>query len=280
MTIDLGDNPVGNRPTITQKTQIRASIGCSQAPFLIGNANQLVDDSNSFLKNSESKFAFQVGAVNSLNFNDAANVNAIVNLNVLYDKNTITSINGIEPSLLGLDASNCTGINQSCTFNQGQLYNLNFSGCNNLPSLICTDNALTGLNVAGCTKLTTLNCSYNQLASLNISGLTGLTSLNCEANQLASLNLAGLTGLTNVNCITNYLTGLNISECTNLTSLYCQNNELTAASVNNILITLSGFGKSNGNLFLQGGSNAAPTTSGISAKTYLIGTKGWTLNTN
>ena len=50
MSIDLGNNPSGNRPTIAQQTQMRASIGCSQAPFLIGNTSQLVDYNDSFLK--------------------------------------------------------------------------------------------------------------------------------------------------------------------------------------------------------------------------------------
>jgi hypothetical protein len=324
MSIDLGNNPSGNRPTIAQKTQMRASIGCSQAPFLIGNTEQLVDNSNSFLKNPESQFAFQVGAVNSLNFQYAGGIPTIVNLNALHDKNTITSINGVEASLLGLDASNCTGIYQPCEFDQcSHLANPNFSGCSNLPYIGFYDNPLTGLNVAECTKLTTLSCTYNnqltninlngctklinfycynnQLTNLNVAGLTGLTTLNCVYNQLTglnvsgctklinfycynnqltNLNVAGLTGLTTLNCVYNQLTGLNVSGCTNLTSLNCQYNNLTSASVNNILITLSGLGKSSGNAIINGDGIGPPTGLGISAKTYLINTKAWSVSTN
>ena len=280
MSIDLGDNPVGNRPTIAQKTQIRASIGCCQAPFLVGNASQLINNSNSFLITAQEKFAFQIGAVNSLSFETAGGAPATVNLNALDDKNTIRSINGYEQNLLGLDASNCTGINQSCSFDSGPLLNLNFSGCNNLPSLTCTATSLTGLNVAGCTKLTSFICYDNQLTGLNVAGLTGLNTLSCYDNQLTGLNVAGLTGLTSFNCSYNQLSNLNISGCTNLTTLNCTYNQLTTASVNNILITLSGLGKSNGTLFMIGGSNAAPTSSGISAKTYLQNIKNWTVITN
>ena len=259
MSIDLGDNPVGNRPTIAQKTQIRASIGCCQAPFLVGNASQLIDNSNSFLITAQEKFAFQIGAVNSLSFETAGGAPATVNLNALDDKNTIRSINGYEQNLLGLDASNCTGINQSCSLSSGPLLNLNFSGCNNLPSLTCSDTSLTGLNVAGCTKLTTFYCFNNSLSNLNIAGLTGLTTLNCSYNQI---------------------TGLDVSGCTKLTQLNCQTNQLTTASINNILITLSGLGKSSGYFFVDGGQNGTPNGSGLSAKTYLINTKSWSILTN
>ena len=324
MSIDLGNNPSGNRPTIAQQTQMRASIGCSQAPFLIGNTSQLVDNNDSFLKNIESKFAFQIGAFNSLNFQYAGGIPAIVNLNALHDKNTITSINGLEASIFSLDASNCTGINDTCEFNQcSHINDVNFSGCSNLQLIGFYDNSLTGLNLAECTKLTSINCTYNnqlsnlnvsgctslnalycynnQLTNLNVAGFTGLTTLGCQYNQITSLNLsgctklttfycfnnslsnlnvAGLTGLTTLNCSYNQITGLDVSGCTKLTQLNCQTNQLTTASINNILITLSGLGKSSGYFSVDGGQNGTPNGSGLSAKTYLINTKSWSINTN
>ena len=54
---------------------------------------------------------------------------------------------------------------------------------------------------------------------------------------------------------------------------------LTATSVNNILISIDAAGQSNGTLDLDGGTSAAPTGAGATAKAALI-TKGWTVTTN
>jgi len=54
---------------------------------------------------------------------------------------------------------------------------------------------------------------------------------------------------------------------------------LTATSVNNILISIDAAGQSNGTLGLNGGTSAAPTGAGATAKANLIA-KGWTVTTN
>lgn len=54
---------------------------------------------------------------------------------------------------------------------------------------------------------------------------------------------------------------------------------LTATSVNNILVSIESCGTSNGHLDLNGGTSAAPTGDGITAKNALIA-RGWIVNTN
>ena len=54
---------------------------------------------------------------------------------------------------------------------------------------------------------------------------------------------------------------------------------LTATSVNNILISIDAAGRSGGTLGIWGGTSAAPTGAGATAKATLI-TKGWTVTTN
>jgi hypothetical protein len=54
---------------------------------------------------------------------------------------------------------------------------------------------------------------------------------------------------------------------------------LSQTSVNNILISLNTAGQSNGTVNLNGGTSAAPSGAGATAKLSLQG-KGWTVVTN
>jgi len=58
-----------------------------------------------------------------------------------------------------------------------------------------------------------------------------------------------------------------------------QNCALDVTSVNNILISIESNGTSNGTLDIDGGTSAAPTGAGATAKADLIA-RGWTVNTN
>jgi len=68
------------------------------------------------------------------------------------------------------------------------------------------------------------------------------------------------------------------TSCTNFTNAF-RGCALTATSVNNILISIESTGTSNGTLGMDGGTSAAPTGAGATAKADLI-TRGWTVTTN
>jgi hypothetical protein len=54
---------------------------------------------------------------------------------------------------------------------------------------------------------------------------------------------------------------------------------LTGTAVNNLLTQLDANGISGGSVDVSGGTNAAPSGAGLTAKTNLIA-KGWTVTTN
>lgn len=66
--------------------------------------------------------------------------------------------------------------------------------------------------------------------------------------------------------------------CTDFREAF-NNCALDATSVNNILVSIESNGTSNGTLNMTGGTNAAPTGAGATAKTALQG-RGWTVTTN
>ncbi|MBI4946167.1 MAG: hypothetical protein HY840_07175 [Bacteroidetes bacterium] len=79
----------------------------------------------------------------------------------------------------------------------------------------------------------------------------------------------------------NHITNFNMQPASysKLTSLVLFNNDMTASNVNFNLIGLDDSGLPNGFANFGGGTNAAPTGAGITAKNNLIA-KGWTVITN
>ncbi len=71
----------------------------------------------------------------------------------------------------------------------------------------------------------------------------------------------------------------NFRAFTGLIDVRFRANSLTETSVNNILIDLDNNDQLNGDCRLDGGTNAAPTGAGITAKNNLIA-KGWSVSTN
>jgi hypothetical protein len=158
---------------------------------------------------------------------------------------------------------------------------LNVSGLTNL-EVLNVENYYSSLNLIGLSSLTSLtsfNSSYTSLGPLDLSGKINLVTLVCNGIT-QSLNVSGCTSLSTVYCGYGYGNfNINISGCTSLSTFSCAYNSLTEGVVNSILTTIDGFGTSDGYIDISGGSNAAPTGDGITAKDSLIN-RGWTVLTN
>ena len=212
----------------------------------------------------------------------------------------ITSFGTAYQTIDSINVSGCTNLT-TFSSNYTATTHLNASGCTNLTTLYCNNNSLTSLDLSANTDLSTLNCSYNSLTSLDLSANTDLSTLNCNYNSLTSLDLSANTSLstftcsynaltsldlsTNIslstlNCYNNSLTSLDLSTNISLSALDCSYNALTETSVDDILITLNSFDNTySGICVLEGGSNEAPSSNGLIAKTALE-VRGWTVYTN
>lgn len=105
-----------------------------------------------------------------------------------------------------------------------------------------------------------------------------ITALDVNGKSLTNLTgLSGLTALTTLDCSSNDLTTLTVPA--SITTLDASDNDLTVDAVNALLVALDSAGLENGTVDLSGGTNAAPTGAGATAKANLI-TKGWTATTN
>jgi hypothetical protein len=196
---------------------------------------------------------------------------------------------------------------------------VDLSGCVSLTSVIAQGTgvgaSLATFNCSGCTALISANFLFAGLVSVNLSGCTSLTDVQIESatgnfllnltnctslvsvilannnysgsTQIASLNLTGCSSLAGIGV---YFSGGDISTLTTITVTtlpalisadFCGSAgaSLNVASVNALLIALDANGLNNGAVNVSGGTSAAPTGAGITAKNNLIG-KGWTVTTN
>jgi PKD repeat protein len=194
--------------------------------------------------------------------------------------------------------------------------NLSTLDVTNNPELLilqANGNSLTTLNLTNNIKLKTLFLYANTGLALP-TGFSGLTQLewlsiyNC--NITVALNCTPFTQLKIIDAGNTSLPSVNLSTCTNLESISIRNSPsvttfnlpttlsnttvvsgqgcaLTASAVNDILVKLDANGKVNPTpgsssfywVSLIGGTNAAPTGVGITAKNNLIA-KGWSVTTN
>ena len=182
-----------------------------------------------------------------------------------------------------------------------------------LTILAANGNSLTSLNLTNNTKLKTLLLYANTGLALP-TGFSGLTELewvdiyNC--NVTVPFDCTPFLNLIRVSAGNTSLPSVNLSTCTKLESIHItnspsvttfnlpttlsnttvvsgQNCALTASAVNDTLVKLDANGKVNpttgsSNSYLvnfTGGTNAAPTGAGITAKNNLIA-KGWSVTTN
>lgn len=114
-------------------------------------------------------------------------------------------------------------------------------------------------------------------------GITGdiddILEITLDFDQLTSINTTGLTRITSIDASDNSLSTINIDTSIHLVSVSLENNSLDVASVNDVLQKLDSFGNLSGEVYLDLGTNAAPTGAGITAKNNLLA-KGWTVTTN
>jgi len=170
------------------------------------------------------------------------------------------------------------------------------------------------LNVQGTTNLTGYTSAmfpalrtggfgwgYNYLPSftINFPLLTKLLSINGTNNVNMStiylpalvdiynyMNLGSMVSLTNVTLGTLGVTKKWGNTSGNTPNVYFQNASLTQASVDNILIVMASLDgtngttlNGNGQIQLNGGNNASPSSAGLAAKSTLIG-RGFSVSTN
>ena len=193
---------------------------------------------------------------------------------------TITSIRGLQ-NLNNLELF-------SADFHSLQTVNL--SGLTNLLTVDISDNltldgsskSLTSVNLSGCTALQQLRLDDSDFSAgiPNFTGLVNLDTLDMDQcditgsidlSMLSSLNYLDLNGNTDLTSVT--------IPVSNLDSVYIYDTALTEAAVNDILQRLDNNGITGGNVELDGGTSAAPTGAGITAKDNLIA-KFWSVSTN
>ena len=134
---------------------------------------------------------------------------------------------------------------------------------------------LTSISNLYClTGLTNLNLSGNALTNINVSLNLSLAILNGNQNSLSSIDLTQNAQLRSALLANNSLTTLNISSNALVANVYCLNNLLSQAAVDEILHQLVINGLSNGQAYLSGTGNAAPSATGQGYRSTLEG-RGW-----
>ena len=210
------------------------------------------------------------------------------------------------PNMASLDVTNNTKLTALYCQDNG-LSSINTSNNTELQYLAVNGNSLTSLNVTNNTKLIFLYMYANTSVGIP-TGFSGLTKLKdlamAQCGITVPINCTPFVDLETFSCgdsDTN-IPSVNLSTCTKLKSViitkcslittfnlpasvpqlktvYGYQCALTAAEVNSILTKLDANGISGGQVELYGGTNAAPTGAGITAKNNLL-SKGWTVTTN
>lgn len=190
----------------------------------------------------------------------------LTNLQNLYaDWNSLTTIDisGMS-SLVDVDISDNNAANEG---NENSLTSINVTGCENISELRLDDSDFStngASSVVGLSDLT--SCVVIDLDQCGIGGTVDLSTL-------ASLEFVDLSGNDN---ITNIILPDTIAP---INYLNVGTNALTQTAINNILINLDENGISSGEVIANGGTNASPSGSGVTAAVNLDG-KGWTLSFN
>lgn len=77
----------------------------------------------------------------------------------------------------------------------------------NITTLLCGDQNLTGLEVSNNIVLEQLGCGKNDLSALDVSKNTALIYLHCDHNQLTNLDISKNIALKGLWCYHNQITG-------------------------------------------------------------------------
>jgi len=193
------------------------------------------------------------------------------------------------------------------TFNAGAALftSVDMSGIATLTSIVANAATFTSIDASGCSSLSSVNFTEATFASVDLSNCPSLSNVSIANGTYGSftLNLSGCTSITDLNTNLGFPFGassLNITGCTSLVGIFLPvatdlttvtltvlnaasvvmaGAALNVASVNAILIAADANGALSGTMDLSGGTSAAPTGAGITAKNNLIA-KGWIVATN
>jgi uncharacterized repeat protein (TIGR01451 family) len=139
---------------------------------------------------------------------------------------SLTTFELVSQPLTSLNLTGCSNLHDLLVWNT-QLSSMTIDGLNNLTQLEFRSNSqLNTLNVVNCQNLTTLNCADNHLTGLNISNSDNITNLNCQNNFLTSLDVSNLSFLTQLDCPNNQLSTFDLSNQHNLAHAVLVNNPL------------------------------------------------------
>jgi hypothetical protein len=112
----------------------------------------------------------------------------------------------------------------------------------------------------------------------NLQKLEGIDEWDGDGMGFTSLDFTGITTITQLFNVSTGLQHINITGCVNLDDVDLNNNDLTEASVDHVLITLDDNGLTDGFLYLDGGTNATPSATGLAIANLLV--KNWSINYN
>ena len=145
--IDLGNNPIGTRPTLFERNQIKLSLNIFPSPVALG---PIAANFNTSLFNIQNTFA--------------------MGNNICYanDPSSIYSLNLTGTNLAGrlnfTDLNNLTGIN----FASNQLTDVNLYGCSGLSGVFLQNNNLNTGKIDNI--LATLNSFNSYSGKINLTG--------------------------------------------------------------------------------------------------------------
>lgn len=171
------------------------------------------------------------------------------------------------------------------------LTSVNLSGLANLTNVDISDNevpgtnihSLTSVNLTGCTALEILRLDDSNFSGgiPNLSGLTSLILVDFDQCNISGvLDFSGFPVITDIDVFGNAdITSVIISSAQPITFFNGSDCGLTETAVDDILVVLDDNGGSTGIVYLNGGTNAIPSATGLAAVANLEG-KGWTVLVN
>ena len=223
-------------------------------------------------------------------FNANADYATVTILTIEYE--TLTSISNIGSSFPMLNELHLhyTGLPAVDLSNLGALTYLDLSY-----------NSITTVDLSECPNLERLFLGYCPITSVDVSTLTSLIQLDVSSTNIPSLDISNLTNLTEAfawycgslstllfsNTPSLYYIAVpwcNLSTIdeNNLTSAITQlllndNNIASVAKVDTIFAKVNSFGTGMGGyrIYLDGGTNAAPTGSTLNPDVMALGSRGW-----
>lgn len=193
----------------------------------------------------------------------------------------ITSIRGLQ-NLTGLKRFNAdyNGLESVNLSNLPNLENVDISDCD-IPGT--NTSSLKSVNVSNSTSIKFLRLDDSNFSTgiPNLSGLSDLIVLDFDqCNISGALNFSEFPVITDIDVFGNAgITSVTISDTQPITFFNAANCGLTEAAIDNILIALDNNGLTSGIAYLDGGTNAIPSATGLAAASNLQA-KSWTVQVN